>query len=152
MLLFVFFKSRKGNSLLDRYNKLVKDIAFGVQQTISCPFNVFLNIWRNIFSVFTFSILFGDIEGFTQLSSQCTAQELIQTLNELYARFDQLALVCPLFIDCTCSEFVVCMSFSLFMITLIGLYLTKLSGYNPKHRVKVWPKIPLIIQLKPTGY
>ena len=41
----------------------------------------------------SFSILFGDIEGFTQLSSQCTAQELIQTLNELYARFDQLALV-----------------------------------------------------------
>ena len=46
---------------------------------------------------FSFSILFGDIEGFTQLSSQCTAQELIQTLNELYARFDQLALVCPIF-------------------------------------------------------
>lgn len=45
---------------------------------------------------FCSSILFGDIEGFTQLSSQCTAQELIQTLNELYARFDQLALVCQI--------------------------------------------------------
>ena len=40
-----------------------------------------------------FSILFADIEGFTQLSSQCTAHELVKTLNELFARFDQLAVV-----------------------------------------------------------
>ncbi|XP_031572786.1 adenylate cyclase type 5-like [Actinia tenebrosa] len=38
------------------------------------------------------SILFADIEGFTVLSSMCTAQNLIKTLNELYARFDQLAV------------------------------------------------------------
>ncbi|CAH1237752.1 ADCY5 [Branchiostoma lanceolatum] len=37
------------------------------------------------------SILFADIEGFTMLSSQCTAQELVKTLNELFARFDKLA-------------------------------------------------------------
>lgn len=36
------------------------------------------------------------------MSSQCTAQELIQTLNELYARFDQLALVCIVFSIGTC--------------------------------------------------
>ncbi|KAK3737562.1 hypothetical protein QZH41_017759 [Actinostola sp. cb2023] len=41
------------------------------------------------------SILFADIEGFTVLSSMCTAQNLIKTLNELYARFDQLAVVLP---------------------------------------------------------
>lgn len=40
-----------------------------------------------------FSILFADIEGFTVLSSMCTAQNLIKTLNELYARFDELAVV-----------------------------------------------------------
>ncbi|XP_055861939.1 adenylate cyclase type 5-like isoform X3 [Biomphalaria glabrata] len=37
------------------------------------------------------SILFADICGFTALSSTCTAQELVQLLNELYARFDTLA-------------------------------------------------------------
>ncbi|XP_047136993.1 adenylate cyclase type 5 isoform X1 [Hydra vulgaris] len=37
------------------------------------------------------SILFADIEGFTLLASQCTAHELVKTLNELFARFDQLA-------------------------------------------------------------
>ncbi|KAJ8314268.1 LOW QUALITY PROTEIN: hypothetical protein KUTeg_008829 [Tegillarca granosa] len=36
-------------------------------------------------------ILFADMCGFTSLSSQCTAQELVQLLNELFARFDRLA-------------------------------------------------------------
>ncbi|XP_045169674.2 adenylate cyclase type 5-like [Mercenaria mercenaria] len=37
------------------------------------------------------SIAFADMCGFTQLSSQCTAQELVQLLNEIFARFDCLA-------------------------------------------------------------
>merc|ERR1719295_1015053 len=37
------------------------------------------------------SILFADICGFTSLSAQCTAEELIRLLNELFARFDRLA-------------------------------------------------------------
>ncbi|XP_068564365.1 adenylate cyclase type 3-like [Cebidichthys violaceus] len=37
------------------------------------------------------SILFADIVGFTQLSSTCSAQELVKLLNELFARFDTLA-------------------------------------------------------------
>ncbi|XP_023931289.1 Ca(2+)/calmodulin-responsive adenylate cyclase-like [Lingula anatina] len=37
------------------------------------------------------SILFADIVGFTILSSQCTAQELVRILNELFSRFDKLA-------------------------------------------------------------
>ncbi len=35
----------------------------------------------------TCSILFADICGFTALSSQCTAQELVKMLNELFARY-----------------------------------------------------------------
>lgn len=45
------------------------------------------------FLCFYFSILFADIEGFTKLASQCTAPELVKILNELFARFDQLAVV-----------------------------------------------------------
>jgi hypothetical protein len=37
------------------------------------------------------SILFADICGFTTLSDQCTAEELVRLLNELFARFDRLA-------------------------------------------------------------
>ncbi|XP_071335097.1 adenylate cyclase type 3 [Trachinotus anak] len=37
------------------------------------------------------SILFADIVGFTQLSSACSAQELVKLLNQLFARFDKLA-------------------------------------------------------------
>eukprot|EP00070_Physeter_catodon_P045880 XP_028352774.1 adenylate cyclase type 3 isoform X1 [Physeter catodon] len=37
------------------------------------------------------NILFADIVGFTQLSSACSAQELVKLLNELFARFDKLA-------------------------------------------------------------
>nr|XP_014347548.1 PREDICTED: adenylate cyclase type 3-like [Latimeria chalumnae] len=39
------------------------------------------------------NILFADIVGFTQLSSSCSAQELVKLLNELFARFDKLAAV-----------------------------------------------------------
>lgn len=31
--------------------------------------------------------------GFTGLASQCTAQELVKLLNELFGKFDELATV-----------------------------------------------------------
>ncbi|XP_077301910.1 adenylate cyclase type 6 [Arctopsyche grandis] len=37
------------------------------------------------------SILFADMCGFTTLSAQCSAEELVRLLNELFARFDRLA-------------------------------------------------------------
>lgn len=45
------------------------------------------------FGFLCFSILFADIVGFTNLSSHCTAQELVKILNELFGRFDYLAKV-----------------------------------------------------------
>jgi len=40
-----------------------------------------------LFLIYYCSILFADICGFTSLSDQCTAQELVRLLNELFARW-----------------------------------------------------------------
>ena len=41
--------------------------------------------------VFGCSILFADMCGFTALSSDYNAQDLVRMLNKLFARFDNLA-------------------------------------------------------------
>ena len=40
------------------------------------------------------SILFADIVGFTDMSSGKSAAELVELLNDLYGRFDDLAEMC----------------------------------------------------------
>ena len=45
------------------------------------------------YNVFVLSVLFADIKGFTALSSTCTAQELVHTLDELFSQFDNAAEV-----------------------------------------------------------
>lgn len=66
-----------------------------------------ITLWYQNFSLYSYcimyslflpcvqicSILYADIKGFTALSSQVSAQQLVQTLNELFARFDCLAEV-----------------------------------------------------------
>lgn len=46
--------------------------------------------------IYFFSILYADIKGFTQLSMQLSAQELVKTLNNLFARFDRYVYLYPL--------------------------------------------------------
>lgn len=55
------------------------------------------------------SILFADIKGFTLLSMNLSAQDLVRTLNELFGRFDRLAEVsifCPCFREHVLLRFV----------------------------------------------
>lgn len=49
------------------------------------------------------SILFADIKGFTLLSMNLSAQDLVRTLNELFGRFDRLAEV-RIFCPCFCEQ------------------------------------------------
>lgn len=50
-------------------------------------FHSFSLIFFSIFLHPRYSILFADICGFTTLSDQCTAEELVRLLNELFARY-----------------------------------------------------------------
>lgn len=78
-------------------NKIMTDEISGpvdFLKIISVTSKLILDVF--LVSTFCFSILFADIVGFTVLASQCTAQELVRLLNELFGRFDQLANVSEL--------------------------------------------------------
>lgn len=74
-------------SVLPRYVaiQIKDDIENGPNETLQFH-KIYIRRHENV------SILFADIEGFTMLSSQCTAQKLVQYLNELFASFDTLAV------------------------------------------------------------
>lgn len=74
-------------SVLPRYvaMEMKADIESGRTETLQFH-KIYIQRHENV------SILFADIEGFTMLSSQCTAQKLVQYLNELFAKFDTLAV------------------------------------------------------------
>jgi len=46
-----------------------------------------------VFPLFSVSILYADIVGFTRLASDCSPKELVIMLNELFGKFDQIAKV-----------------------------------------------------------
>ncbi|XP_022805938.1 adenylate cyclase type 5-like isoform X2 [Stylophora pistillata] len=74
-------------SVLPRFvaMEMKADIESGASETMQFH-KIYIQRHENV------SILFADIEGFTMLSSQCTAQKLVQYLNELFASFDMLAV------------------------------------------------------------
>lgn len=49
--------------------------------------------WIFIELFLSYSILYADIVGFTQLASDCSPKELVIMLNELFGKFDQIAKV-----------------------------------------------------------
>ncbi|KAM7061537.1 LOW QUALITY PROTEIN: adenylate cyclase type 3 [Acridotheres tristis] len=75
-------------SILPRHvaDEVLRDMQRDPRQKERQQFNtMYMHRHENV------SILFADIVGFTQLSSSCSAQELVKLLNELFARFDKLA-------------------------------------------------------------
>ncbi len=57
----------------------------------------FGDIFRSL-SFYSFRILYADIVNFTPLSEKFTPPELVQILNKLFGKFDQLAqVISPIF-------------------------------------------------------
>ncbi|XP_063922796.1 adenylate cyclase type 8-like isoform X4 [Zophobas morio] len=68
--------------------EMIKDIEREERGGVFQPHQfhkIYIHRYENV------SILFADIKGFTALASQCSAQELVKILNDLFARFDKLA-------------------------------------------------------------
>ncbi|XP_018899991.2 adenylate cyclase type 8 isoform X2 [Bemisia tabaci] len=68
--------------------EMIRDIASEADKGSFTPqqfHRIYIHCYENV------SILFADIKGFTAWASQCTAQELVQVLNDLFAKFDKLA-------------------------------------------------------------
>ena len=69
-----------------------RHLAGKLRNDILCPTNqignfhpIYLTSYDNV------SILFADIVNFTKISSNCSAQLLVESLNELFGRFDKAA-------------------------------------------------------------
>lgn len=57
-------------------------------QNVKCLFRPF-----HMASMDNVSILFADIVGFTKMSSKKTAEQLVEILNDLFERFDDLCIL-----------------------------------------------------------
>uniref|UniRef100_A0A1B6DLF8 adenylate cyclase n=1 Tax=Clastoptera arizonana TaxID=38151 RepID=A0A1B6DLF8_9HEMI len=68
--------------------EMIRDIASEADKGSFAPHQfhrIYIHCYENV------SILFADIKGFTAWASQCSAQELVRVLNDLFAKFDKLA-------------------------------------------------------------
>lgn len=61
---------------------------FGPAGNVKCLFRPF-----HMASMENVSILFADIVGFTKMSSKKTAEQLVEILNDLFERFDDLCIL-----------------------------------------------------------
>lgn len=70
---------------------LLKERSSG-DQTVLTPTNDVKSLFRpfHMHSMDNVSILFADIVGFTKMSSKKTAEQLVEILNDLFERFDDL--------------------------------------------------------------
>uniref|UniRef100_A0A672YTC8 adenylate cyclase n=1 Tax=Sphaeramia orbicularis TaxID=375764 RepID=A0A672YTC8_9TELE len=106
---------------------------------------IYIHQYKNV------SILFADIKGFTELSMNLSAQDLVRTLNELFGRFDRLAeehhcLRIKILGDCyycvsgvpepSCHHARHCVEMGLAMINTIG-YVRKQLKFNMDMRIGI---------------
>ncbi|XP_073984141.1 adenylyl cyclase 78C-like isoform X3 [Rhodnius prolixus] len=69
--------------------EMIRDIANESERGAFTPHQfhrIYIHCYENV------SILFADIKGFTAWASQTSAQELVRVLNDLFAKFDKLAM------------------------------------------------------------
>lgn len=73
---------------------LLKERSSGDHQTVlrPCPTHDVKSLFRpfHMHSMDNVSILFADIVGFTKMSAKKTAEQLVEILNDLFERFDDL--------------------------------------------------------------
>ncbi|XP_026726487.1 adenylate cyclase type 7-like [Trichoplusia ni] len=67
--------------------KLMRLLKMQFETTFDDEFNQIFDVRQHQ----DVSILFADIKGFTEMSSKCSAADLVKLLNSLFARFDRLA-------------------------------------------------------------
>ncbi|KAJ8733728.1 hypothetical protein PYW07_014279 [Mythimna separata] len=79
------FRSVIPDFLATKICKLMENTGFEIEQQQSTNLVDMVEYHQEV------SILFADIKGFTELSSKCTAQDLVILLNLLFAGFDKLA-------------------------------------------------------------
>lgn len=76
---------------------LILIVALVVNSNGACSFTLLtFQILAHVYVdvvYFCYSILFADLVNFTQLTTKCSAKDLVEMLNEIYGKFDSLARV-----------------------------------------------------------
>lgn len=67
--------------------------CLGLGITLSLAISQKIKRISRLIHMFSYSILYADIVGFTRLATDCSPGELVHMLNELFGKFDQIAKV-----------------------------------------------------------